>query len=349
MRFYNQQHRFYCGVDLHARTLSLHILDTDGKTVLARTSAAGPDAFLQAVTPFRDGLAVACECMFAWYWLADLCQEEDIPFVLGHALYLKAIHGGKAKTDKIDAHKIAVLFRGGMLPQAYVYPKGMRETRDLLRRRTFLVRRRAEALVPLTNTNSQYNQPPFAKKLAYAANRAELNLPARFDDPRVRKNVELDLALVDTYDEHIGAVELYLTRTAKVDDPQAFHRLRSVPGIGKVLALILLYEIHDIRRFPEVGPFLSSARLVRCAHESAGKKQGTGGNKIGNAHLKGAFSEAACLFLRTSEQAKKWLARREKKHGKAPALGALAARLGRTVYHLLRKQEVFDAKRFFAT
>src|SRR5262249_36956993 len=160
MRFYNQQHRFYCGVDLHARTLSLHILDAAGKTVLAKTIAATPDAFLAAVAPFRDGLAVAAECMFAWYWLADLCTEQHIPFVLGHALYMKAIHGGKAKTDPIDAHKIAVLLRGGMLPQAYVYPKGMRETRDLLRRRTFLVRKRAEALVHLTNTNSQYNLPP---------------------------------------------------------------------------------------------------------------------------------------------------------------------------------------------
>src|SRR5262245_52565764 len=349
MRFYNQQHRFYCGVDLHARTLSLCILDRDGTIVLHQTLAAGPDAFLTAVAPFRDGLAVACECMFAWYWLADLCQEQQIPFVLGHALYMKAIHGGKAKTDKIDAHKIAVLLRGGMLPQAYVYPKGMRETRDLLRRRTFLVRRRAETLVHLTNTNSQYNLPPLTKKLAYAQNRAELDLPQRFTDPNVRKNVELDLALIDTCDEQIRAVELYLTRTAKVDDPQAYARLRSVPGIGSVLALVLLYEIHDVRRFPEVGQFLSYARLVRCGHESAGKKQGTGGNKIGNAHLKWAFSEAACLFLRESEQAKRWLARREKKYGKARALGALAARLGRAVYHLLRKGEVFDARRFFAS
>src|SRR6516162_5581010 len=349
MRFYNQQHRFYCGVDLHARTLSLCILDGAGQTVLARTIPASPDAFLQAIAPFRDGLAVACECMFAWYWPADLCTEQAIPFVLGHALYMKAIHGGKAKNDPIDAHKIAVLLRGGMLPQAYVYPRGMRETRDLLRRRTFLVRKRAEALVHLTNTNSQYNLPPFPKKLAYAANRAELSLPDRFTDPSVRKNVELDLALIDTYDEQVGAVELYLTRTAKVDDPQAYARLRSVPGVGPVLALVLLYEIHDIRRFPEVGQFLSYARLVRCTHESAGKKQGTGGNKIGNAHLKWAFSEAACLFLRASEQAKKWLARREKKHGKARALGALAARLGRAVYHLLRKQQAFDSGRFFAS
>jgi transposase len=287
--------------------------------------------------------------MFARYWLADLCLEEKIPFVLGHGLYMKAIHGGKAKTDPIDAHKIAVLFRGGMLPQAYVYPRGMRETRDLLRRRTFLVRKRAEALVHLANTNSQYNLPPFAKKLAYAANREELNLPERFADPSVKKNVELDLALIDAYDQQIRAVELYLTRAAKVGDPQAYARLRSVPGIGPVLALVLLYEIHDSRRFPAVGQFLSYARLVRCVHESAGKKQGTGGNKIGNAHLKWAFSEATCLLLRESEQAKRWLARREKKHGTARALGALAARLGRAVFHLLRKGEVFDSKRFFAS
>src|SRR6516162_6309990 len=257
MRFYTQAHRFYCGIDLHARTLTLCILDAQGAVVLHDTIAASPTAVLDAVAPFRDGLAIACECMFAWYWLADLCHEEGIPFVLGHALYMKAIHGGKAKTDKIDAKKIAVLLRGGMLPQAYVYPKGMRETRDLLRRRTYLVRRRAEALVHLQNTNSQYNHPPLAKKLAYAANRAEIDLPARFSDPSVKRNVEVDLALIDAYDEQIAGLELYLTRAAKVDDAQAYARLRSIPGVGPVLGLVMLYEIHEIRRFPAEGQFLS--------------------------------------------------------------------------------------------
>jgi transposase len=346
MRFYTGHHRFYCGVDLHARTLARHVLDAAGETALAKAS---PQAFLQAVAPFRDGLAVACECLFAWYWLADLCEQEQILFVLGHALYLKAIHGGKAKTDTIDARKIAVRLRGGMLPQADVYPKGMRETRDLLRRRTFLVRQRAEALVHLQNTNSQDNRPPLTKKFSHAANRAALDLPARFADPSVQKNVELDLALLDTYDEHIRAVELYLTRTAKVDDPRAFQRLLSVPGVGKVLALVLLYEIRDMRPFPEVGQFLSYARLVRWGHESAGKEQGTGGHRIGNAHRNWAFSEATCLFLRASDQAKRRLARREKKYGKARAWGALAARLGRAVYHRLRRQQAFDLRRFFAS
>jgi transposase len=349
MRFYQGRHRFYCGVDLHARTLALCVLDDHGAVAFRGSVAAVPEAFLGAVEPFRDGLAVACECMFAWYWLADLCQDEGIPFVLGHALYMKAIHGGKAKNDDLDAEKIARLLRGGALPQAYVYPKAMRATRDLLRRRTFLVRKRAELLAHLVNTNSQYNLPPLAKKLCYAANRAELDLAARFADPSVRQTVEADLALIDAYDARVRALELYLTRAAKVDDPQAYQRLLSVPGVGRVLALVLLYEIHDVGRFPSAGQFLSYARLVRCAHESAGKKRGTGGSRIGNAHLKWAFSEAAALFLRASEPARRWLARREKRSGKARALGALAARLGRAVYHLLRKREAFDAGRFFAS
>src|SRR5215475_2937135 len=203
MRFYTTQHPFYCGIDLHARTMYLCILDQGGEVLVHRNMKTDPDAFLKAIAPYRPGLVVAVECMFTWYWLADLCADQGIPFVLGHALYMKAIHGGKAKNDKIDAQKIAVLLRGGMLPQAYVYPKGMRETRDLLRRRMFLVHKRAEALVHLTNTNSQYNLPPFPKKLAYAANRAELNLLERFTDPSVKKNVGVDLALIDAYDAQL--------------------------------------------------------------------------------------------------------------------------------------------------
>jgi transposase len=146
MRFYTQQHRFYCGVDLHARTMYLCILDDAGQVVYDRNLASEPGAFLKAVAPYRDGLVVGVECLFCWYWLADLCTKEKIAFVLGHALYMKAIHGGKSKNDQIDAAKIARLLRGGTMPQAYVYPAGMRATRDLLRRRMYLVHKRAETI-----------------------------------------------------------------------------------------------------------------------------------------------------------------------------------------------------------
>jgi transposase len=349
MRFFNQPHAFYAGIDLHARSMFTHILDQAGATVFERDLPASPDAFLNAVAPYRAGLVVGVECMFAWYWLADWCAAEGIPFVLGHALYMKAIHGGKTKNDKIDAHKIATLLRGGTLAQAYVYPKGMRETRDLLRRRSFLVRQRALLIAHIQNEASQYNLPAFAKKLSFAANRAELAVADAFADPSVKLSIQTDLTLIDAYDRQLGEVELYLQRHAKIDDGNTYHRLRSIPGVGKILALILLYEIHDIQRFPDVGKFLSYARLVRGSHESAGKKKGSPGKKIGNAHLKWAFGEAACLFIRHCEKAKTWLARKEKKHGKAKALAILSAKLGRTVYHLWRKREVFDESRVFAS
>jgi len=169
MRFYTGQHQFYCGVDLHARSLYVCVLDHTGEVRVHRSVRAEPKPFLALVAPFRDDLVVAAECMFAWYWLADLCTREQIPFILGHALYMKAIHGGKAKNDRIDSLKIATLLRGGTLPQAYVYPAEMRSTRDLLRRRTYLVRQRADMIAHIENTNSQYNLPPFGQKLVYKA------------------------------------------------------------------------------------------------------------------------------------------------------------------------------------
>jgi transposase len=153
--------------------------------------------------------------------------------------------------------------------------------------------------------------------------------------------------LIDRLDELIGDVELYLVRTAKVDDVQTYHRLQTIPGVGKVLALVLLYEIHDLSRFETVGQFLSYARLVRCVHESAGKKLGTGGKKIGNAHLRWAFAEAACLFLRASDRAKQWKQRQQQKRGEGKALAILAAKLGRATYHVLRRREAFDEERFW--
>ena len=347
MRCYNQPHRFYCGVDLHARSLYTHILDVAGQTVLDRDLPASGAAFLDAVAPFRDGLVVGAECMFAWYWLADLCEAERIPFVLGHALYMKMIHGGKAKSDKIDAAKLAGLLRGGLFPMAYVYPKAKRQTRDLLRRRSFFVRQRAQLIAHIVNTNSQFNLPPLSKKLSYAANRSD-NIAERFEHPSTQLAIRADLALIDGYDAQIAELERHLIPNAKVDDPVTFGLLRTVPGIGPILGLVLLYEIDTIARFPEVGHFLSYARLVRCSHESAGKVKGSGSKKIGNAHLKWAFSEAACLMLRSSPRAKAWMQRQEKKRGKRQALAVLEAKLGRTVYHLWRKQVPFDAKRFLA-
>ena len=299
---------------------------------------------LKVIAPYRGQLVVSCECLFAWYWLADLCREEGIAFVLGHALYMKAIHGGKTKSDKIDSEKIARLLRGGMLPQAYVYPKEMRATRDLLRRRMWLVRQRGQALAHVTNTFTQYNVAAPEKKLSYHTHR--VGVAERFSDESVQQAVRSDLALAEHLDEQLRGIELYLIQHAKIDDPQAFARLKTIPGIGPILAMVILYEAHVIGRFGSVQQFVSYCRLVKCSHESAGKKTAGHGNKIGNAHLKWAFSEAAVIMLRELSGAKSFVARLEKKHGKSKAISILAARIGRTVYWMLKRKESFDETRF---
>jgi transposase len=195
MRFYNQSRQFYCGVDLHARTMYIWILDREGNTVFDRNIKTQPATLLRAIQPYRDGLVIGCECMFTWYWLADLCKREGIEFILGHALYLRAIHGGKSKNDRIDAEKLARLMRGGTFPLSYVDPAEMRSTRDLLRRRMHLMRRRSELLAHIHMTYQQYNVDCPNRRLRYAGNRDGLSDP--FDDGSIKKMVAVDVAVID--------------------------------------------------------------------------------------------------------------------------------------------------------
>ena len=251
MRFYTKQHLFYCGVDLHTRSMYLCVLDQSNQILLHRNLPTQPQRFLDAIGPYRQDIVVCAECMFSWYWLADLCASEHIPFVLGHALYMKALHGGKAKNDKIDSGKIAALLRGGLIPQAYVYPAKMRATRDLLRRRNYLVRKRADLLSHIQNTNSQYNLPEFGKKIAYRSHRT--GLTEHFPDPNIQLSIKTNLELIDHYDQLLNKLELFVLNNAKDHDPQALYLLQTAPGIGKILSLVILYEIGDINRFPAAG------------------------------------------------------------------------------------------------
>ena len=150
-----------------------------------------------------------------------------------------------------------------MLPEAYVYPPEMRSTRDLLRRRLYLVRKRGQLLAHIQNTNYQCNLPDFWGRIAYKSNR--VGIAARFEDPSVRRSIEVDLELIEHYDRLIRELELHIVRTVKEHDPGSFLQLRSLPGIGKILALTIRSEIHDIHRFPRVQDFASYARLITCA------------------------------------------------------------------------------------
>jgi transposase len=267
------------------------ILDQAGATLVHRHRTATPEALLTVIAPSRAQIVLAAACLFPWYGRADLWAEHGIPVVLGHALSMKAIHGGKATNEKIDAHKIAGLLRGGMLPQASVYPAAMRATRALLRRRMHLARQRGALLAHVHNTNSQDNLPAIGKNIASTANRD--GVAERLADPAVQQSLAGALALITSDDARRRDVARTIVKTAKPHDATTLSRRQTVPGIGTMLSRVLLDDIHDMARFPRVQDVASYGRLVKCAKESAGKRSGTSGTTSGNAPLTWAFSEAA--------------------------------------------------------
>lgn len=346
MRFYARSHTYTCGVDLHRRTMYLCVLDADGQIVLHRKLPCSAEAFLAAIEPFRPSLVVGCECLFSWYWVADLCAEAGIEFVLGHALGMRLIHGTKTKNDKLDSEKIARLLHSGHFPLAYVYPRARRATRDLLRRRLYFVRRRADLLTHLQIVEAQYNLEPGRGRLDRTSNRA--GFPERFPRGSARLSIAADCRMLDALDVLVHELERELVRSAKIDDLDSFTRLRTVPGIGEILAMTILYEVPDFDRFDAVGEFASYARLVAPRGESSGKLGAARGRKQGNVHLKWAFSEAAVTLLRDNPRAQKLHARLVRRFGKAKALSVLAHKIGRAVFFMQKRNQPFDAERFYA-
>ena len=180
MRFYHASpHRFYCGIDLHARTMHVCVLDNAGAVVLDRNLPCHFETLLEAIAPFRDGIVIGVECLFGWYGLADRCAQEQLTAVLGPALYGKAVHGGESQNDAAAAAESARLLRGGTPPQAEGYPAGMRATRDLRRRRPYLVPERAETTAPVQDTDSRYHYAPSARSSATPPTGRDPRSPSR--------------------------------------------------------------------------------------------------------------------------------------------------------------------------
>jgi transposase len=344
MRFATPTAAYYCGIDLHARTLYLVVLDHAGAVRLRRNLPARPDAFLAAVAPFRPDLVVACECVHTWYWLADLCAAQGIPFLLGDAWGMKAVHGSKTKSDAHDADTIARLLRGGNLPLAYAYPKQKRGLRDLLRARLRLVRLRARTYGHVHTALRQLNLPPVSNDVKYKSKRG--GIADAIPDAHVRRRVAADLELLDPLDAAIRYLERDIEVAAREHLTPELAVLQSIPGVGLVISLTVLLEIDTVSRFESRQQFCSYARLIAPPLESAGKRVGVGCRRRGNAWLKWAFSEAAVLCAQKDERLGAYLARLTARHGTGKALGVLAHKLGRAMYHMLRTRRVFDRDKF---
>lgn len=346
MRFYTNLHPYYCGIDLHTKILYLCILDEQGNTLLHQSIKNDRQTLIDILAPYIGNIIVGVECMHCWYWVADLCEEHGIDFIVGHALYMRAIHAGKAKSDKIDSYKIAKLMRGGNFPLAHTYPKALRATRDLLRRRMHLARYTAQLKAHITNTNAQYNLPIKHGDLRQPKNR--LALRNQYPDRSLQCNIDMDLNLIEFHSKELKRVELFITQQIKQHRFTDLHLIKSIKGAGDILGSMIILEVGDIQRFPNVKHFASYGRLVKCQAESAGKLYGTKGNKIGNPYLKWAFTEIAVLYVTNSDQAKAYLAKLQRRMSKGKAFTVMAHKLGRAVYFMLKNQQPFNEEQFMA-
>ena len=329
MRFYTQQHPFYCGIDLHAHTMDVCMLDQGGEVLVHRTMQTDPEAFLKALAPYRQGLVVAVECLCTWYWLADLCADQGISFVLGHALSMKAIHGGKAKNDKSDSQKIAQLLRGGMLPQAYVYPATMRATRDGLRRRRPLAPHRAARLAHVPHTHRPAPLPALGTTIAAKAHRA--GGAARVAAAAVPNRLAVALARLtaDAARRRDGARPR--VTTAPPPDATTGSRRPTVPGSGTLRRRGLREDSHAGHRCPRGQDGVASGRLGHCPRAAAGPRDGPAGATIGQAHRPWAWADAAVVCLRAPPAAPPSLARLETNQATGHAVPRLAQPLARAV------------------
>jgi transposase len=350
MKYYTSTTQFNCGIDLHARQMYVCLMDRDGKK-LVHTNIKNNDFdfFLKLIEPYKHDLTVCCECMFGWYWLADACQAAGLHFVLAHALYLKAIHGGKNKNDRIDSEKIAHLLRTNLIPPAYVYPADKRPLRALLRQRLFFVWRRAELLARIHSHQLAHNRIP-KKQTRRNRDPWEQQLLAAEDHPLRQLALQNDLAMIRHFDTQIFQLEEELQRQAKKLAAREYALLQTVPGIGENLGMTILGEIGDIHRFPTVKNFLSYSRLVKGTVASAGKIKGLRGAKLGNPYLRWAFGEAAVIAKRDHAVIGPLAQRLEARMNgnKFKANTVVAIKLARAVYYMLKGKTVFDPDRLVA-
>jgi transposase len=344
MKYYKTNTEYNCGIDLHTKQMYICVMDREG-TILVHKNIKGNDFafFLKLVAPYRHSLTVVCECCYNWYWMADACMDADIEFVLAHALYLKHIHGGKNKNDKLDSEKLAHLLRTNLIPPSYVYPRERRPMRGLLRQRMSYVWERSTLLGHLQMNQQSEGIDPVPKG-GHNRDVWEERILSQYTDPLHRLAVKCDMELIRSYDRRIELIDQRLAELARHVHGRDFALIKTVPGIGRVLALTILFEVDRIDRFPTVKDFCSYSRLVKGSVASAGKVKGLCGGKMGNAYLRWAFGQAAVICKRNHPLLTPYAEMLVSKHGKFKGNAILANKLGRAVYFMLQKGTAFDAE-----
>ena len=335
----------FCGIDLHSNNSVVVVTDEADKVLVSRRCPNDLSKILALLAPHRDELAgVVVESTYNWYWLVDGLMAKGYAVKLAHTVAMKRYDGLKHSDDETDAAHLAHLLRLGILPTGYIHPPAERALRDLARKRIQLVRSRTQHVLAVESILARQTGACVGAGAIKRWAAADVDMLGLTAD--VALAMKSNVAVIAALNLEIDRLESRLLESVKLRPEYA--RLKSIPGIGDVLATIIMLETGDIARFAQVGNFASYARCVDSARYSNGKKKGEGNTKNGNAYLVWAFVEAANFARRYSEDAKRFFERKKARTNSVVATKALAHKLARASYHMLKAGQDFDVKRCFA-
>ena len=331
----------YCGIDLHSNNHVVVVIDEQDKRVFEKRISNDLSLTLKALSPYRESLqGIAVESTFNWYWLVDGLQEQGYDVSLVNTAAVKQYDGLKYSADHHDAFHLAHLLRLGILPTGYIYPKEQRAIRDLLRRRLLLVRAASTQLVCV---QSQIWRSTGLRIKSGDLRKTDF-VPPDIDD-YTRQAVTAGLAVYQCIQQQIDGLENTAHQAVKLTD--AYQILQTVTGIGKILGLTIMLETGPIERFAGPGNFASYCRCVDSTRMSNGKKKGKGNAKAGNKYLSWAYSEAAHFAVRFEPLAQRFYERKKAKTNGIIAIRAVARKLARATWMMLKHQVPYDAKLMF--
>jgi len=336
--------KLYAAIDLHSSNSVIVVLDAADRIVFHKRCPNDLKMILRELMVFKAELVgIAVESTYNWYWLVDGLMEEGYHVHLVNTSAVKIYEGMKYSDDKDDARWLAHLLRLGILPEGYIYPKEERAVRDLLRKRSQLVRQRTAHILSIENLVSrntgQLISSQAIKKMAVE------EIDKIIPSPDRALAVKSNFLVMRCLEEQIKRLEKAVKD--RVRPKKEFVFLKSVDGIGDALAMTILLETGDVRRFPEVGNYASYCRCVESKRMSNEKKKGKGNRKNGNKFLSWAYLEAAHFAIRYNEKIRHFYTRKAAKKNPFVAMKAVAHKLARACYYILLNGVPFDVNRAF--
>ncbi len=337
--------KLYGAIDLHSNNNVTVLIDEQDQVVYQKRLPNDLALIAQQLSGYQDALqGIVVELTYNWYWLVDGLMEQGHRVYLANTAAIQQYEGLKYTDDHSDARWLAHILRLGVLPQGYIYPKQERPVRDLLRKRGQLVRQRTANLLSIQNLISRNTGSSIRSNQikSLQAEQVDQLLP----NPDLALAVKANLAMIKCANEQIDILERTVTERIKLREEFSF--LKTVPGIGQILALTIMLETGQIQRFPTVGDYASYCRCVGSQKLSNGKKKGSGNTKNGNKYLAWAFVEAANFAIRYEARIKSFYQRKKAKSHGVVALKAVAHKLCRACYSIMKEQVAFDVAKAFA-